>query len=312
MVASIPVDSAIRRAARPVGATSEIEARCGLGRGADQADRGRLAGAGAAGDDREARGERGLDRLPLLGGGDELVVAGGEARCGARGGGGRGGAGGGPSGGAAGRARARRGRGGARSRPARPRARRSAGGRPRPPRRRPRARSARRRTCPAAARRRATTPVPSRSVARATQLRHRQARRARALGLAQHVHDRRARAPDRVARDARRARDRVRDLKADAEDARQLVGPALDDVVRAVAVLGRDPRHEPGQPVRREQQVQRARGAQPVPGPDRLVDPFRTQSDRPERPPRVGVDRPQHVVAVALQQPRRPRRRRCA
>ena len=44
-----------------------------LGRGADQPDRRRLAGARAAGDDREPRAERGLDRGPLLGRGDEVV-----------------------------------------------------------------------------------------------------------------------------------------------------------------------------------------------------------------------------------------------
>ena len=45
-----------------------------LRRGADQPDRRRLAGARAAGDDREPRAERRLDRRPLLGRGDEVVA----------------------------------------------------------------------------------------------------------------------------------------------------------------------------------------------------------------------------------------------
>ena len=135
---------------------------------------------------------------------------------------------------------------------------------------------------------------------------HRQAGRAVALGLAEHVGDRGPHAADAVARDARRARDRVRDREPDAEDARELVGAAAHDVVRAVAVLGRDPRHQPGEAVRREQEVQRAGGAQAVPRADRLVGPLGVQAGRPERTRRVLVDREQHVVAVAFEQPRRP------
>ena len=48
-------------------------------------------------------------------------------------------------------------------------------------------------------------------------------------------------------------------------------GRSRTTCVRAVAVLLRDPRDEPREPVRREQQVQRAGGAQRVPGLDRLV-----------------------------------------
>ena len=45
-----------------------------LGGGADHADRGRLAGARAAGDDRQPRGEGGLDRGGLLGCGNEVLA----------------------------------------------------------------------------------------------------------------------------------------------------------------------------------------------------------------------------------------------
>ena len=51
-------------AARPVGATSISDARCSRGDRADHADRRRLAGAGAAGDEREAVRERACARRP--------------------------------------------------------------------------------------------------------------------------------------------------------------------------------------------------------------------------------------------------------
>jgi hypothetical protein len=72
--------------------------------------------------------------------------------------------------------------------------------------------------------------------------------------------------------------------------------------VRPVAVLGGDPRHQPGQPVRRQQQVQRARGAQRVPRTDRLADPLGIEPRGPERALRIAVDRFQHALAVALEQ----------
>ena len=72
--------------------------------------------------------------------------------------------------------------------------------------------------------------------------------------------------------------------------------------MRALAVLLGDPRDEPGEPVRRELEVQRAARPQPVPGADRLVRAPRVQPDGAERAVRVGVDRLQHVRAVARQQ----------
>ena len=54
--------------------------------------------------------------------------------------------------------------------------------------------------------------------------------------------------------------------------------------------------------VRRQQQVQRAGGAQLVPGVHRLADAARAQPDRAERGVRVAVDRLQHVLAVGAQQ----------
>ena len=326
--ASIPVDSAIRRAARPVGATSATDARCALA--AAQISRIvavlPVPGPPVTIDIRDANAAS--TAAHCSGAGMRSAAAGGAAAGGGRrtrrGGGAaadgarrRTGRGGGRGAAARGRGRgagpaawpapgpARRRAGGGSSRPARPPARRSAGGRPRRRPRRSRGGSGRRRTCPAAARRPVPGP-PSSFGGAGREVGHRQAGRAVALGLAEHVDDRGPHAADAVARDARRARDRVRDREPDAEHARQLVGAAAHDVVRAVAVLGRDPRHQPGEPVRREQEVQRAGGAQAVPRADRLVGPLRVQPRGPERARRVLVDREQHVVAVALQQPRRP------
>ena len=82
--ASRPLDSAIRRAARPVGATSSTEAFCSRGGRADQPDRRGLARARAAGDDREARGERSPTAADCSGAGTRSVVAGDESRGAAR------------------------------------------------------------------------------------------------------------------------------------------------------------------------------------------------------------------------------------
>ena len=134
------------------------------------------------------------------------------------------------------------------------------------------------------------------------ELGHRKAGGAFALGLDQHVHDRGAAAARRVTRDAGGAGDRVRDLEADAEDVGELVRALADGVVRPLAVLGGDPRDEPGESVRREQQVQGARGAQRVPGLGGLAVARRLQADAAEREPRVLVDHVEHVLAVAIEQ----------
>ena len=130
----------------------------------------------------------------------------------------------------------------------------------------------------------------------------REAGRAVALRLGEHVDDGGTCARRRVRRDPARAGDRVGDPEPDAEHAGQLVRALADDEMRALAVLLGDPRDEPGEPVRRELEVQRAARPQPVPGADRLVRSLRVQPDGAERAVRVGVDRLQHVRAVARQQ----------
>ena len=88
-------------------------------------------------------------------------------------------------------------------------------------------------------------------------------------------------------------------VEPDAEHARQLVRPLAHDRARSVAVLLVEPRHEPGQPVRRQQQVQRAGRAQRVP---RLRPPrSRAAGSAPTRgtPPRGSRSiASEHVVAV--------------
>jgi hypothetical protein len=73
--------------------------------------------------------------------------------------------------------------------------------------------------------------------------------------------------------------------------------------LRAVAVVARDAGDEPGEPVRREQEVERSGRAQPVPRPDRLVCAARAEPGGAECRVRVAVDRVQDAVAVAQQQP---------
>ena len=209
-----------------------------LGGGADQPDRRGLAGARAAGDDRHPRRERGSDRRRLLGRRHEVVAV---RRSPAE------------STGSAPPARAR-------ARRAPPRARRSRAGRPRP----------RRRRRPPPRRR-----PPSRRTARRSAAAPRAARRARVASTAtgRHVEPLRSASPSTcmtaarvrargVGRDAGGARDRVGDLEADAEHAGQVVRAAADHLLRAVAVLLDQARHEPGEAVRRQQQVQRAGRAQ--------------------------------------------------
>ena len=146
--ASRPVDSAIAPR-RPAGGGDEHGRRALVAGGrADQPDRRRLAGARAAGDDRQPRGERGLHRLPLRRGRARGRRR--RRRPGRR------------------AAASRRGRAGARGRPARPRAPRSAAGRPTARRRRARPRARRRRPSRRAARRPAATPSSSAAAAGAS------------------------------------------------------------------------------------------------------------------------------------------------
>jgi hypothetical protein len=119
------------------------------------------------------------------------------------------------------------------------------------------------------------------------------------------VHDARARPGRGVRRGAAGPRDGVGDPEADAEHAGQLIRAPAHDLVRALAVVLGDPGHEPREPVRREQQVQRPAGAQLVPRLHRLVRALRVEAERAERAARVVVDRVEDAVAVAVQQLRR-------
>ena len=182
-----------------------------------------------------------------------------------------------------------------------PRARRSPAGRPRSP-----SPSSSSTSSPcvghvleAAARRAAGAPSSCRRLG--GELGHGQAGRAVALGLGQHVDDRGAAAAGRVAAGRRRrGRSCPRSANPTPNTLVSSYGRLRTIVVRAVAVLVGDPRDEPRQPVRREQQVQRAGGAQRVPGL-RIASLARC-GFRPTRrnasPGSSSID-VQHVVAVA-------------
>ena len=88
-----------------------------------------------------------------------------------------------------------------------------------------------------------------------------------------------------------------------AEHAGQLVWALADDAVGARPVVLLDARDEPGEAVRREQEVQRSARAQLVPGLDRLGDPPRAEAEAAEGGLRVAVDDLEHVVAVEVEQP---------
>ena len=201
--ASIPVDSAIRRAARPVGATSAIDAFCALA--AAQISRIvavlPVPGPPVTIDIRDANAARPPPPARAPGRGRPAA----DARRGS-------------SVGLAPRRSAAD-----RRRPARPRARRSAAGRPRR-----RSSSVSSTSWPASAMScssSASGPGPPSSWRRlGRQLRHRQAGRAVALGLAQHVDDRGPAAARRESRGTPAARAIVSAIvEPDAEDARELV-----------------------------------------------------------------------------------------
>ena len=276
--ASSPVDSAIRRAARPVGATSSTEARRACAAAQISLIVAVLPVPGPARDDREPGGERGAHRGSLLGRGDDV----GRRRLGER----------------------LEHRLGAEQRVDLQRELRLE-------------RGGRRAVGPdvglvglehqravvghRAEEARLGHGAEQRARA-AGELGDRQARRALPLGLGEHVQHGRARPGRRVGGHPGRPRDRVRGGEADAEHAREVVRALADDRVRLVAVLLLDPRHEPGEPVRREQQVQRAGGPQGVPRPDRLVGPPRVEPRPPERAARVMVDHREDLLAVAVEQ----------
>ena len=157
---------------------------------------------------------------------------------------------------------------------------------------------------PAAARRAARRRVAASS-------RHRQARRAVPLRLGEHVHHAGARARAGESAATPPARAIVSAIwKPTPNTLVSSYGRPRTTCVRAGRRTPSSmPRHEPGEPVRREQQVQRAGGAQRVPRPDRLVRAPRVEPHRTERGARVAVDRVQHVVAVARRAaaPRAPR-----
>ena len=249
---------------------------------ADQPDRRRLAGARAAGDDREAGAERRFDRGPLLGRGNQVIRR---------------------------RSRSIQGRLQPREPPQRLRqfGLQSGGRRPVGPDHAVVDLQHELVGVAHVVQQLGTWPRPAQQLGRTRrQIGDRQAGRAVALGLAQRVDHGRPNAAHGIARDARGPRDRVGDREPDAEDARQLVRPRADYIARTIPVLLRDPRHQPRQPVGREQQVQRAGGAQPVPRADRLVDALRVQPGLAERGARVVVDRLEHAVPVALEQSSRP------
>ena len=203
--ASIPVDSAIRRAARPVGATSAIDACCAFAAAQISRIVAVLPVPGPPVTIENRVAERGLDGRPLLGRGDQVV--------------GR---------------RRRRLEGRLAGRASRrivvgelaPRAPRSAAGRPRRRRRRAPARAGRRRACRAAARRvGAGPPSSSRRARRPAPATGRQVEPSRSASLSTWITAARVRPTESRGMPAG-ARDRVGDREPDAEHARQLVRAA--------------------------------------------------------------------------------------
>ena len=88
-----------------------------------------------------------------------------------------------------------------------------------------------------------------------------------------------------------------------AEHAGEVVGALAHDAVGARAVVLLDARDQPGEAVRREQEVQGSARAQPVPGLDRLGDAARAEAEPAEGGARVAVDDVEHVLAVEVEQP---------
>ena len=254
------------------------------GGGADQPDRRGLAGARAAGDDREPVRERRRTAAPLLG---RRARASSAARR-------------------AGRFEdgLRRGELARPARRARPRAPRSAAGRPRRRRRRrPRSRARPRppsRSSSAAA----GGGAAEQRAGRARELGDRQAGRAVPLGLGEHVQRRRraVRAGESAATPPARA---IRSAiwKPTPNTLVSSYGRSRTTRCARVAVVLGDPRDEPGEPVRREQQVQRAGRAQAVPRA-RPPRSCASGSARPRGTPRAGRASiaSSTLLAVALEQ----------
>ena len=149
----------------------------------------------------------------------------------------------------------------------------------------------------------ASGAVPSSSPARtASSATGRQVDPARSASL-RTCSDSRARPRGRVGRDVERARDRVGGLEPDPEHARQVVGALAHDAVGARPVVLLDARDQPREAVRREQEMQGPARAQLVPGLDRLGDPPGAEAEAAEGGARVAVDDLEHVLAVELEQP---------
>ena len=130
---------------------------------------------------------------------------------------------------------------------------------------------------------------------------------AAALGLGEHVEGARA-GPLGVLRGAaERAGDPIGDQEPHPEHAGQLVRAPGDDLVGGIAVRVMDPRDQVGQPVRREQQMQATRQPQALPGGAGLVGRAAAQAGRAQGRAGVAVDRLDDFGdAVAVDQPRGP------
>ena len=134
----------------------------------------------------------------------------------------------------------------------------------------------------------------------------RQARAAAALGLGQHVEHGRPPSVRAIGVHAESLGDLVGDPEADAEYARQLIGPVGHDPVSAVAVGLADPPRQVRQPVRGEQQMEAPRHAEPLPGAGRLCSAAAADTRRRERRVGVAIDHVEHRPgAVGLDEPRR-------
>ena len=282
MEASRPLDSDIRRAARPVGATSSTEAFCSL----------------AAAQIRRIVAVLPVPGPPVTIESREANAARTAAAC--SGAGTRSSAGGAF---AAFRLARRGGQLARRSRRGRARASPSRAGRPRPRVRRVVDLDDERAAVGHLAEARGVRCGAEQLAGAGGELGDRQAGRAGSLRLAQDVQHRRSRPRGRVGRDVDRARDRVRGLEPDAEHAREVVGALAHDAVGARAVVVLDAGDQPGEAVRREQEVQCPARAQLVPGLDRLADSSRAEAEAAERGARVAVDDLEHVLAVEVEQP---------
>ncbi len=117
-----------------------------------------------------------------------------------------------------------------------------------------------------------------------------------ALGVGEQVQHPRAQPLAAVGGRAERMGDAIGQREPDAEDARQLVRSLAHDAMARAAVLCLDAWRQVGEAVGREQQVQLARAAQPVPGGSRLAGPSAAQPGGRKRRARIAVDRLEHAL----------------